>query len=172
VIIVGFVDFELYKKYLSITDICINLRYPTRGETSSTMFDLLRAGIPTIVSNEGPLGELPDDCVMKVKINEEQRLEELVRELESNPGLREKISNNSRSYASKEGNLDTCTLQYDQAIKFFENERENEIKNELEDRLVKFVSKELFLSGASELDEDSLNFISGLMCEAINAEQN
>ncbi len=36
--------------------------------------DLLRAGIPTIVSNEGPLGDLPDDCVIKVNVNDEERL--------------------------------------------------------------------------------------------------
>jgi len=168
---VGFVDFELYKKYLSIVDVCINLRYPTRGETSSSMFDLLRAGIPTIVSNEGPLGELPDDCVIKVNANDEKRLEEILSNLENSPQLRENLSNNAQLFSSKEGNLDRCTLQYDSAIKFFENGRENEIKNNLENRLVKFVSKELSLSSKSKLDEDSLDFISGLMCEAINSKQ-
>lgn len=167
VVIVGFVDFELYKKYLSIVDISINLRYPTRGETSSTVFDLLRLGIPTIVSNIGPMSELPNDCVIKINEGDENTLEKIVNDLKNNPNLRTNLSQNAILFSSA-GKLDSCALQYANAIKLFE--KENEISDNLEDLLVKFVSRELSHSVVSGMDDTALDFLSGLMYDLLNNE--
>ncbi len=62
----GWVDEETFNRYLSVTDIGINLRYPFEGETSSTALRLLSYGKPVLVTNAGSLAELPDSCTVKV----------------------------------------------------------------------------------------------------------
>ncbi len=56
-------DFELY---VAAADICINLRYPTGGETSASLLRLLGAGRPTLVSAVGAFAELPPGVAAQV----------------------------------------------------------------------------------------------------------
>ncbi|MGH2537384.1 MAG: glycosyltransferase family 4 protein [Candidatus Promineifilaceae bacterium] len=62
----GWADERLYAAYLAAADIGLNLRYPTHGETSATLFELLAAGVPTLVSNVDAFVELPDAAVVKI----------------------------------------------------------------------------------------------------------
>jgi glycosyltransferase involved in cell wall biosynthesis len=66
VLLPGRVDDETFHKYLSITDIGVNLRYPSEGETSSTALRLLSYGKPVLVTSDGSLAELPDSCTIKI----------------------------------------------------------------------------------------------------------
>jgi len=63
---VGRVDDSTFAKYLAVTDIGVNLRYPTEGETSSTALRIMSYGKPVLVTNTDSLAEFPDDCVIKV----------------------------------------------------------------------------------------------------------
>ncbi len=62
----GRVDDDAFAKYLAVTDIGINLRYPTEGETSSTALRIMSYGKPMLVTDAGSLAEFPDNCVVKV----------------------------------------------------------------------------------------------------------
>jgi glycosyltransferase involved in cell wall biosynthesis len=42
------------------------MRFPTGGESSGAVMRCLAAGVPTIVTDHGPLRELPDDAAVKV----------------------------------------------------------------------------------------------------------
>lgn len=55
-----------FLNYLATVDICINLRYPTSGETSAAFIRMLEAGKVTIVSRTGSFVEFPDDLCIKV----------------------------------------------------------------------------------------------------------
>ncbi len=66
VLLPGRVDDETFRKYLSITDVGVNLRYPSEGETSSTALRLLSYGKPVLVTGDGSLAELPDSCTIKI----------------------------------------------------------------------------------------------------------
>jgi glycosyltransferase involved in cell wall biosynthesis len=66
VLLPGRVDDETFQKYLSITDVGVNLRYPSEGETSSTALRLLSYGKPVLVTGDGSLAELPDSCTIKI----------------------------------------------------------------------------------------------------------
>jgi glycosyltransferase involved in cell wall biosynthesis len=58
---------EEYDDIIREADIGVVLRKePTHGETSAALFDLLAAGIPTIVSNVGTFKEMPDNALIKV----------------------------------------------------------------------------------------------------------
>lgn len=62
----GYLPIEDIYTYLNCSDICVNLRYPTMGETSGSIIRIMSMGKPVLVSDIGWYGELPDDCVIKI----------------------------------------------------------------------------------------------------------
>jgi glycosyltransferase involved in cell wall biosynthesis len=104
VIQTGYVTSKKMYEYMHISDICINLRYPTAGETSASLLRLMDMDKPVIVSNIGWFSELPDDCCIKIDINdyEEDTLLEFLYVLASDMILREKIGKNAKTYIMKE----------------------------------------------------------------------
>lgn len=85
----GFVDDAQFNNALSATDIGINLRYPTIGETSATLLSLFGAGTATIVTNAGSFTELPDDTCLKIS-HEEDELAELTATIQMLAGSADK----------------------------------------------------------------------------------
>lgn len=67
-----------FDELLGAVDVGVSLRRPpTYGETSAALLDLLRHGVPTIVTDVGTFADYPDDVVRKVSPREEG-LDELV----------------------------------------------------------------------------------------------
>ena len=66
VTVTGFVAPEAWSRYVAASDLCLNLRYPTAGETSASVLRLLGAARPVLVSAIDALDELPDDVCAKV----------------------------------------------------------------------------------------------------------
>lgn len=62
----GYVDPECYQNYLEVADIGVNLRFPSVGETSQTMLDLMARGIPAVITNSHAGHEVPDNCALKI----------------------------------------------------------------------------------------------------------
>lgn len=67
VTVTGFTELSDFKLYMNACDICLNLRYPTHGESSASLHRMLGMGKPIIVSNIGSFEEYPDDIVLKVR---------------------------------------------------------------------------------------------------------
>ncbi len=61
----GHLDHAALLAAIAATDVCINLRDPTMGETSAIVVQALQLGTPVIVSDTGWYSELPE-CVLKV----------------------------------------------------------------------------------------------------------
>lgn len=75
---IGFVSLEEFKDYIKISDVCVNLRYPTQGETSASLLRILGYGKPAIVSKIGTFSEFPDDCTIKIQSdNQEEEVKQL-----------------------------------------------------------------------------------------------
>jgi glycosyltransferase involved in cell wall biosynthesis len=55
---------------MAACDVLVNLRYPTMGETSGSVIRALALGRPLLVSDVGWFGELPDDAVLKVPVDD------------------------------------------------------------------------------------------------------
>lgn len=70
--IIDYVPMEEFNRYLRAADVCINLRFPTNGETSASLLRILGAGKPVIITNDGPMKEFPSDCCVKVDIGERE----------------------------------------------------------------------------------------------------
>ncbi|MFB3896566.1 MAG: methyltransferase domain-containing protein [bacterium] len=115
-----FVDEKTYNDYLHITDIGINLRYPSAGETSLTLHQCFAAGIPTLVSNYRQYAEYPEECCLKVDLspNEEEHLVSVLRRLITNESLRKELGANAQNYALKHCTLDLVAKEY---MEFIEN---------------------------------------------------
>ena len=121
---VDFVDsppIELFKSYIKESDLCINLRWPTMGETSATLMRALGYGVPCIVSNVGSYAELPDDSVWKVDVDnyEEELLLSYLLELCNNPKVRKEMSINARHYVSEKCNFSITALKYKEFLYSF-----------------------------------------------------
>lgn len=67
IIFTGYSSPEDYEDYLRVTDVAIQLRLESRGESSGTLLDCLAFGIPTIVNAIGSFNEVPDSVVWKLE---------------------------------------------------------------------------------------------------------
>lgn len=63
ILITGFVDSSVYQDYLAATDIAVQLRSSSRGETSAAAFDVMSAGRALIANQHGSMSELPAEAV-------------------------------------------------------------------------------------------------------------
>jgi glycosyltransferase involved in cell wall biosynthesis len=64
--VTGFTSESVYDDYLSSTDIAIQLRSNTRGETSRAVLDCMATGLPIIVNSHGTFAELDPGVVQKI----------------------------------------------------------------------------------------------------------
>lgn len=64
--LIGWASEDVYSKYLAATDVAVQLRSGSRGETSAAVLDCLNHGIPTVVNAHGSAAELPDAVVRRV----------------------------------------------------------------------------------------------------------
>jgi glycosyltransferase involved in cell wall biosynthesis len=70
--IVGFVDEEVLEAALLEAHLALNLRFPTMGEASASQLRYWSNSVPSMVCDVGWYGELPDDVVLKVPIEDEE----------------------------------------------------------------------------------------------------
>ncbi|MGH8980873.1 MAG: glycosyltransferase, partial [Acidimicrobiales bacterium] len=68
VMLTGAVDAHEYLAQLGRTDVAVQLRKHFFGECSLTVGECLSAGVATVVSSAGWMGELPGDAVVKVDL--------------------------------------------------------------------------------------------------------
>jgi len=64
--ITGWADKETFHHYLAATDVGVQLRTLSRGETSAAVLDCMNYGLATIVNADGSMADLPDDAVWKL----------------------------------------------------------------------------------------------------------
>ncbi|HXU34568.1 MAG TPA: glycosyltransferase [Thermoanaerobaculia bacterium] len=62
----GFLPFDQFEAAIAASDLCLNLRYPTAGETSASLLRVLAVGRPAIVSDYAQFAELPEEIALKV----------------------------------------------------------------------------------------------------------
>ncbi|MCR8635979.1 glycosyltransferase family 4 protein [Paenibacillus radicis (ex Xue et al. 2023)] len=103
VILTGFTNSEEFDELIDLSDIVINLRYPYMGETSAALIRALLLGKATIVSDIGWFGELPNDIVIKIPINEKNEvtlIKDAIQLLARNNVEKNKLEMNAITYAN------------------------------------------------------------------------
>lgn len=112
--VTGYVETGVFNGYLAASDICLNLRYPTAGETSASLLRILGAGLPTLVSRTGAFAELPADAALQVGVGEEEEdeLYTFLDHLADHPEVRAAFGENARRYVATrhtmEGAAEKC----------------------------------------------------------------
>lgn len=110
----GYVSQQEFQDYLAASDVSLNLRYPTAGETSASLLRIMGAGVPVLVSRTGSFEELPDDAAGKIDVGdiEEELLLEYLLLLARRPDLRAAMSEAARRYVAENHTLEAAARGY------------------------------------------------------------
>jgi glycosyltransferase involved in cell wall biosynthesis len=100
----GWVDESTLWQLMAGSDVLVNLRYPTMGETSGSVVRGLSLGKPLVVSDVGWFSELPDDVALKVPPDDEEvaTLTAALELLASRPDVREAMGASAAELAGRE----------------------------------------------------------------------
>ncbi|MEY2413841.1 MAG: hypothetical protein QOD84_2447 [Acidobacteriaceae bacterium] len=71
-IVTRYVPNESFSDYMALTDVLVNLRFPSMGESSATLIQALALGKPCVVTNDASFRDLPDNCVVKIDVGESE----------------------------------------------------------------------------------------------------
>ncbi|HEX8118475.1 MAG TPA: methyltransferase domain-containing protein, partial [Pyrinomonadaceae bacterium] len=105
--VTGHVTLEEFESRMAETDVALNLRERTVGETSGSLCRIMAAGVCAVVSAVGWFGELPDDCVVKVEPGEhaDGLLRAYLARLIEDASLRARLGANARSHVTAEHDI-------------------------------------------------------------------
>lgn len=99
----GYTDIDEFNSFISYSDVVLNLRYPSMGETSASMLRIMEMGKACIINNDGWFKEIPDACAQKIPINHiEYHLENTLEDLIKNEEKRIQIGQAAREYVEHE----------------------------------------------------------------------
>jgi glycosyltransferase involved in cell wall biosynthesis len=118
VLVFDYVEESRLWALMSACDVCVNLRFPTMGETSAAALRALSLSKPLVVSDVGWFTELPDSVAVKVPVDELE-VETLAKSLivlAERADLREAMEEAARTYVAKEHNLDRVAGLYVKAM--------------------------------------------------------
>ncbi len=123
---VGRVNLSDFAAYARAADACVQLRYPTRGETSAALLRELQAGATCIVSDHGSIAELPDDVALKVRTphHEVADLTTVLQRLYRSPEERHRLGEAAARYASQHHSMRCAVERYAAIIELSAAQRE------------------------------------------------
>ncbi len=112
--VINFAPIEDFVGLMAATDIVLNLRYPTVGESSGSLLRALGLGKAVIVSDVGGFSEFPDDVCLKAPVDatEEDVLFEYLNLLVSRPEIARSLGARAQCYVERECNWDLVARRY------------------------------------------------------------
>lgn len=96
----GYVTMDEFDSLLVYSDVVANLRYPSMGETSSSMIRSMEYGKANIIVSDGWFSEIPEDCAISLKVEELDKLEEKLDILLSDDSYREHLGMKAKEYVN------------------------------------------------------------------------
>ena len=117
VIVAGRVSEESFWLYAFAADICLNLRYPSAGETSATLLKLLACGRPVMVTDQIHVADFPDSVVARARLEGDEDglycdLVDLIRA----PHRRRELSESSLAFVLREHSVEAMVGDYLEAL--------------------------------------------------------
>ncbi len=100
------------------SDVLVNLRSPTMGETSAMVVRALSLGKPLVVSDVGWFSELPDEVAVKVPVDdhETEALVDALERLGGDAAYRDQMGKAAADWAQREHDLDRTADLYVAAL--------------------------------------------------------
>src|SRR6185295_4449870 len=98
--VLGFLPYGDFEAAIAATDLCVNLRYPTAGETSASLLRVLAVGRPVIVSDYAQFADLPRQIALRVPLGDGEvpALASLLRDLLAAPERLQAMGEAAREY--------------------------------------------------------------------------
>ena len=121
--VMGHVPIEEFEQLIGAVDICLNLRYPTAGETSGTLLRALGLGRAVVVSDVGAFSDLPDEICMKVPVGagETDLIFHYLDLLVSRPEIARSMGRRAREYVAGECSWPKVAELYARSIEALAN---------------------------------------------------
>jgi glycosyltransferase involved in cell wall biosynthesis len=114
----GWVDEARLWALMTGSDVLVNLRHPTMGETSGSVVRGLSLGKPLVVSDAGWFSELPDDVALKVSPDDDEvaTLTAALELLAARPDVRDAMGANAAELARREHDVERVADLYVAAL--------------------------------------------------------
>ncbi|MFA5960919.1 MAG: glycosyltransferase [Tatlockia sp.] len=115
--ITGWVDTNTFRHYLAASDLAVQFRAKSRGETSAAVLDCMNYGIPTLVNANGSMADLPDHAVYKLPDEfTDKALISALEKLKDDSAFRQKLSRLACEFIKDHHAPQACAEQYFAAI--------------------------------------------------------
>jgi glycosyltransferase involved in cell wall biosynthesis len=120
-----------FSRYLALTDIVVNLRFPSMGESSATLTKAMSMGKACIITNDASFSEIPDDCAIKIGIgaSEVNDLAQAIERLVTDWTLRDTVGNAAKAFVN-------AHLRGDTVAGLFKNVIERDILDRAQGNLI------------------------------------
>lgn len=177
VVITGRTDIDDFLQYMVAVDFGVNLRHPQGGETSGSLIRLMGIGRPVVVSNTGSFSEYPDDCCVKVDVDEleGEMLLAMMRALSSDNELRRHIGTNARRYIQTHHTVEQSAKGYCRAVRNIKKAPQGLLvavpplvkwaEDELPTELIADIAADIVDLGIGEEEEGLLYSLAGVIVE-------
>lgn len=122
--IVGWTEQAEFRDYLAASDVAVQLRACSRGETSGTVLDAMNFGLATIVNAHGAMAELPQSSVHMLPddFTQDELAEALVK-IATDEAYRSRLGGAAERFIKAEHSPRTCAKKYAEAIeRAYEND--------------------------------------------------
>jgi glycosyltransferase involved in cell wall biosynthesis len=117
VICTGYVSLDQFDQYITASDMCINLRYPTQGENSASLLKILGHGKPVITTDIGSFREFPSHIVKKISYGEKEINEIVEAVMKIAKSNNDEIGREIINYARQYNSMEVCVKGYKQFLK-------------------------------------------------------
>lgn len=102
-----------YQQWIRAMDVAVDIRYPPLGETSGSLLEVMRAGVPAVISASGSFLSLPSDSVLRVPVdNLVQGTAASIELLLARDELRDSMSERSKVWAANQGSLEALRTDW------------------------------------------------------------
>lgn len=99
----GYTELIEFNSFIEYSDVILNLRNPSMGETSGAMLRIMQKGKLCFINDGGWFSEIPEKCVCKVSLdNIENDLIDKISFMINNPEISKKIGENAQKYIENE----------------------------------------------------------------------
>jgi glycosyltransferase involved in cell wall biosynthesis len=120
ILITGWVDRPTFQDWLTVADLCVQLRTLSRGETSAAVLDCMNYGVATIVNSNGSLADLPTDAVHKLPDEfDDSELSRALDALAEDATKRETLGRRAQEIVHRLHSPRVCAEQYFSSIEDF-----------------------------------------------------
>jgi glycosyltransferase involved in cell wall biosynthesis len=114
----GYVEPVRLRQCMKAVDVIANLRYPTMGESSGSLFHALALGKAVVASDAGAFREIPDSVAVKAGVAEREidHIYFIFKRLLSSSRLRAALGDNARSFVAGRATLPMVAATYVNSI--------------------------------------------------------